>query len=181
MVLLGRNGSSLAMGNRARHRAKQTGNLDMFGKKLGRDRLVIVTLLAGVAFGLALMLGAPQILAKTETPDFCASCHVMEAQYESWFHEGAHRRKACVDCHLPNDNVLGHYFWKSIDGMKDVVVFNSGRVPDDIRISDHGRSVVQANCIRCHESTVEAINQERLCTDCHRRLMHRRSGATDTL
>jgi len=40
--------------------------------------------------------------------------------------------------------------------------------------------VVQANCIRCHETTVMMINQERPCTDCHRRIMHKRSGAIET-
>ena len=133
-----------------------------------------------VAVGLFLAMGPPQLLARSETADFCASCHVMESQYEAWFHQGAHRRKACVDCHLPNDNVAVHYTWKSIDGMKDLFLFHSGQVPDDIRITEHGRKVVQANCVRCHESTVEMIDQERSCTDCHRRIMHKRSGAIET-
>ncbi|KAF0231757.1 MAG: cytochrome c-type [Desulfovibrionaceae bacterium] len=140
-------------------------------------------LLAGavaLATALFLAVGPPQLLAKSETPEFCASCHVMEAEYEAWFHQGAHRRKLCVDCHLPNDNLPAHYVWKSIDGMKDVAVFNSGRVPDDIRITEHGKRTVQANCIRCHEATVEMINQERSCTDCHRRIMHKRSGGVET-
>jgi cytochrome c nitrite reductase small subunit len=105
----------------------------------------------------------------------------MEAQYEAWAHQGAHRRKACIDCHLPNDNAVAQYLWKSIDGLKDVLVFNSGRVPDDIRLSAHGRATVQANCIRCHESTVQNIDQGRICTDCHRRLMHRSGGTIATL
>ncbi len=130
--------------------------------------------------GLFLALGPPQLLAKSESPDFCASCHVMEAQYEDWFHQGAHRRKACVECHLPNDNLAGHYVWKAIDGMKDVVVFNSGRVPENIRISAHGKEVLQANCIRCHEAAVEMIDKGRPCTDCHRRITHARTGAVET-
>jgi cytochrome c nitrite reductase small subunit len=153
----------------------------MSGEKRGRLKLLLLAVVVGLSVALFMMLGPPQLLAKSETPEFCASCHVMEAQYEAWSHQGAHRRKACVECHLPNGDMFTHYFWKSIDGMKDVFVFNSGRVPDDIRISDHGRSVVQSNCIRCHETTVERINQERICTDCHRRLMHRRSGAMETL
>ncbi|MGE5083331.1 MAG: cytochrome c nitrite reductase small subunit [Acidobacteriota bacterium] len=153
----------------------------MSGEKRGRLKLLLIGLVVGAGAALFMALGPPQLLAKSETPEFCASCHVMEAQYEAWSHQGAHRRKACVECHLPNGDMLSHYFWKSIDGMKDVFVFNSGRVPDDIRISDHGRGVVQANCIRCHETTVENIGQERICTDCHRRLMHRRSGAMQTL
>lgn len=149
-----------------------------------KPRGLKIVLLAGAAAllaGLFLAVGPPQLLAKSETPEFCASCHVMEAQYEAWFHQGAHRRKACVDCHLPNDSLPSHYVWKSIDGMKDVVVFNSGRVPENITISERGRKTVQANCVRCHEATVEMINQERNCTDCHRRIMHKTSGMMETL
>jgi len=143
-------------------------------------RLLVASGLAVVAVGLFLALGPPRLLAKSESPDFCASCHVMEAQFEAWFHQGAHKRIRCVDCHLPNDNLAGHYVWKSIDGLKDVVVFHSGHVPDDIRISEHGRAVVQANCIRCHATAVEMINQERSCFDCHRRVMHKLTGVTFT-
>lgn len=129
---------------------------------------------------LFLALGPPQLLAKSETPEFCASCHIHEATYEAWFHHGAHRRKSCVDCHLPNDNLANHYLWKGIDGMKDVVLFNAGRVPDDIRVSKGGRKMIQANCIRCHEAAVEMIAQDRPCWDCHRRVMHKRSGGIET-
>ena len=146
----------------------------------GGVRLLVVVGLVVVGLGLFLALGPPGLLAKSETPDFCASCHVMESQYEAWFHQGAHKRIRCVDCHLPNDNLANHYVWKSIDGMKDVVVFNSGRVPDDIRITDHGKAVVQANCIRCHETAVEMIDQKRYCWDCHRRVMHRNVGVPFT-
>jgi len=136
--------------------------------------------LAAAAAGGFLALGPPKLLAKSEMPVFCASCHVMEAEYEAWFHEGAHRRINCVDCHLPHQNVAAHYVWKSIDGMKDVVVFYSGTVPDPIKISEHGQNVLQSNCVRCHETTVEKIDNERRCWDCHRRLAHVRSGVIET-
>ncbi|MEA4856305.1 MAG: cytochrome c nitrite reductase small subunit [Solidesulfovibrio sp.] len=130
--------------------------------------------------GLFLALGPPRLLAKSESPDFCASCHVMEAEYEAWFHQGAHRRKACVECHLPNENRASHYVWKAIDGMKDALVFHSGRVPETIRISAHGREVVRANCVRCHETAVEMIDHGRPCTDCHRRISHAGTGTVAT-
>ena len=141
---------------------------------------LLLAALVVVGVGLFLALGPPKLLAKSESPDFCASCHVMEAEYEAWFHQGAHRRKACVECHLPGDNLASHYLWKSIDGMKDVVVFHSGRVPDDIRISAHGREVVRQNCVRCHETAVSMIDNGRLCWDCHRRITHARTGSIET-
>ncbi|HIJ91626.1 MAG: cytochrome c nitrite reductase small subunit [Desulfobulbaceae bacterium] len=143
--------------------------------------IALVILVVGILAAIFLMLGPPRLLAKSETPDFCAGCHVMEAEYDAWAHAGAHRRKVCVDCHLPNQNMAAHYVWKSIDGMKDTLAFYSGRVPERIEISAHGKEVVQANCIRCHESTVAHINKERLCWQCHRRIAHRGVGQIQTL
>jgi cytochrome c nitrite reductase small subunit len=141
--------------------------------------------LAGLAVGalasIFFMLGPPQLLAKSETPLFCASCHVMEDEYEAWFHAGAHRGIKCVDCHLPNQNKALHYTWKSIDGLKDTIVFYAGRVPEQINITPHGQEVVHTNCIRCHQGRVEHIDQERLCWECHRRLSHRQTGLIQTL
>ena len=127
-----------------------------------------------------LLLGPPELLAKSEAPVFCAGCHVMEANFEAWSHAGAHRRKQCVDCHLPNENVALHYIWKSLDGMKDVLLFYSGTASERIKLTSHGAEVLQANCIRCHSSTVVSIDPDRKCWECHRRLMHKRSGAIAT-
>lgn len=148
----------------------------MMRKKSSFWKYVLAVGALAAAVGAFMSFGPPKLLAKSETPEFCASCHVMEAQYEAWFHEGAHRRKQCVDCHLPHGNFAEYYVWKSIDGMKDVVVFNSGRVPEIIRLSEHGKKVLHENCIRCHENAVENIDQDRNCWECHRRLSHTRSG-----
>ncbi len=131
---------------------------------------------AGLAFAAFLLVGPPQLLAKSESPDFCASCHVMEEQHTAWSHAGAHRRIRCVDCHLPNGSHLVHYFWKSIDGMKDVVSFNTGMVPERITLSSHGAKVVQSNCIRCHAEAVSQMDTTRQCWGCHRQLRHRLTG-----
>ncbi|MEW6221147.1 MAG: cytochrome c nitrite reductase small subunit [Thermodesulfobacteriota bacterium] len=140
-----------------------------------------IVLAAVGAAAVFFMIGPPRLLASSSQPDFCAGCHVMEAEFMAWSHAGAHRRKLCVDCHLPNENVAVHYLWKSLDGLKDVVAFYSGRVPDRIEVTEHGRQVLQANCVRCHEEAVEMIGQERPCWACHRRIAHRRSGSIETL
>jgi cytochrome c nitrite reductase small subunit len=153
----------------------------MMSSKPGKS-VVTLIIAAGsvVVLLLFLVLGPPKLLAKSEQPAFCGSCHVMESEYDAWTHTGAHRRKQCVDCHLPNDNAAVHYTWKSIDGMKDMLLFYTGMVPEKIRITSHGAKVVQANCIRCHEQTVMSIDPERKCWECHRRLIHTRSGAMQT-
>ena len=153
-------------------------------KKAGRKSLLVVAgiaVLFAVAAGLFLALGPPKLAAATGRPDFCMRCHVMESNYEAWIHAGAHRRKTCVDCHLPNENLGLHYAWKSLDGLKDAFVFYSGRVPERIALSSHGRSVLQANCVRCHETTVAMIDTDRKCWSCHRRISHQLSGAMETL
>lgn len=136
---------------------------------------------AAILLGLFLMLGPPKLLAKSGQPEFCVRCHVMEGQYEAWMHAGAHRRKNCVDCHLPNENGAVHYTWKAVDGLKDMAVFYTGAVPERIALTDHGKAVVQQNCVRCHEQTVMMIDQGRRCWSCHRRISHTRSGSIETL
>ncbi len=132
--------------------------------------------MAGVLLALFLLFGPPKMLARSESPDFCASCHVMEEQHTAWRHAGAHRSIRCVDCHLPHDNTAIHYTWKSIDGIKDVVVFFSGKIPDPITLSRHGRQVLQSNCIACHSETVSAMDTTRICWDCHRQMNHKLTG-----
>lgn len=153
-------------------------------KALKSRKTVLTLIIAGGAMVLLLLflaIGPPKLLVKSDQPKFCAGCHVMESEFDAWAHAGAHRRKMCVDCHLPNENAGIHYVWKAIDGMKDVLVFYSGTVPEHIELTSHGEKVLQANCIRCHEQTVTLINHERKCWDCHRRVMHTRSGAMQTI
>jgi len=148
---------------------------------LGRHRrfLQVFGTLAvlGCVVGAFLSFGPPGLYAKSETPEFCAGCHVMESQYENWFHHGAHRRVKCIDCHLPNDHAARHLTRKGMDGMWDAYVFYSGRVPDTITLSQSGAALVQENCLRCHGEMVSRINEDRNCWQCHRRVSHKVSGA----
>ncbi|MDD5627426.1 MAG: NapC/NirT family cytochrome c [Elusimicrobia bacterium] len=130
---------------------------------------------AGAGGGLALfvLFGPPQLLEYSESPEFCVKCHNHEVEGEAFSHHGAHRRKRCIDCHLPNDNLADHFIWKGIDGMSDVAVFYAGMFTDETRLSRHGQHVLQANCIRCHETAVMRIDPKRLCWECHRRVTHK--------
>ncbi|ANA41309.1 MULTISPECIES: cytochrome c nitrite reductase small subunit [Geobacter] len=152
------------------------------GISLSRQVLAttLVVGIAGAAMAAFALVGPPRLLEHSESPAFCAGCHVMGEQHEAWSHAGAHRRIRCVDCHLPNGNPVAHYVWKSIDGMKDVVAFYSGHVPDPITLSSHGAKVVQQNCVRCHEATVTTMDRTRQCWGCHRQLRHKLTGAMAT-
>jgi cytochrome c nitrite reductase small subunit len=130
--------------------------------------------------GLFMAFGPPGLYAKSESPEFCGSCHVLQPEYEAWFHSGAHQNIKCVDCHLPNNNLANHLFWKSVDGAKDTLTFHTGRVSETIRISEHGAAVVQGNCQRCHAEIISRLSIDRRCWDCHRRMSHKRTGAIET-
>ncbi len=151
------------------------------GKSNKIVQYLAIIIVAGVAVLFFLMLGPPKLLAKAETPVFCGGCHVMDSEYDAWSHAGAHRRKKCVDCHLPHQNMAIHYVWKSISGIKDAGFFFSGLAPDHIKITEGGKKILQDNCVRCHETTIGMIGQERQCWDCHRRIAHKRTGAMLTI
>lgn len=142
---------------------------------------VVIVAVVAVAAGLFAAFGPPGLYAKSESPEFCGSCHVMEARYEAWFHAGGHRRVKCVDCHLPNDSALRHLWVKAINGSLEFLAFHSGRVPLEIQLSAPGAVIVQGNCQRCHAETIARLSTDRPCWECHRRLSHKRSGAIATL
>ncbi len=116
-------------------------------------------------------------------PATCANCHVMEPMYENYYHAAHHAWAVCADCHLPHDSEVDYYYEKGRLGMHDVYVFSTGQTPQVIDISDHSSSIVQQNCIRCHEATVESIMVgaqpfERNCWECHRNVAHGPRGAS---
>jgi len=133
-----------------------------------------------VMYGAAILLLAviiavaiPRFMQATSTPQYCASCHVMESQYEDWFYSGSHQRISCVECHLPHNNFFNYYLWKGLDGMKDVLYFYTGMIPDPIQASGHGVQTVQDNCVRCHEEMVSRISVDAMhCWGCHRDNYH---------
>lgn len=139
------------------------------------DRRKRTIAIAVLVFLLGLAAALPGYMKKTSTTEYCASCHVMLPQYEDWFYGGKHTQIRCVDCHLPNDNFVSHYVWKGLDGIKDVVFFYTGLVPEPIHSSKHARKTIQRNCVRCHEGVVSMISVDTMnCWECHRSQFHNR-------
>ncbi|MBI5625110.1 MAG: NapC/NirT family cytochrome c [Elusimicrobia bacterium] len=127
---------------------------------------------------LVVLFGPPRLYSYSESPDFCGLCH--PEIFAAWRQMGSHRRKACVDCHLPNDGWAEHYLWKGIDGSKDTALYASGLVPERVRLGSHGRKVARVNCVRCHADMVSRMDRGRQCWDCHRRVTHLGSVAPVT-
>ena len=118
-------------------------------------------------------------------PETCANCHVMDSQYENWYHAPHEKFTECVDCHLPHDNFVVYYLEKGRQGAKDVYAFTTGNIPVAIRASDKTKGIIQENCIRCHKDTVESIvmgtgvqSFDRYCWECHRNVSHGARGAS---
>lgn len=110
-------------------------------------------------------------------PSTCNNCHVMDAQYENWYHAMHASWAECTDCHLPHQNIAAYYLYKGYSGMRDVYSFTFKTYPAAIRANQQTDEIVQANCIRCHNDTVENILAgeqafDRYCWDCHRSVAH---------
>ena len=114
-------------------------------------------------------------------PATCDNCHVMDAQYENWYHAAHVRVAVCTDCHLPHQNIVSYYLYKGYSGMRDVYSFTFKTYPAAIRADHQTDEIVQTNCIRCHTDTVENILAgpqpfNRYCWDCHRSAAHGERG-----
>ncbi len=114
-------------------------------------------------------------------PETCANCHVMDAQYENWFHAPHQAWATCSDCHIPHDNFFAYWFYKGKSGMRDVYSFVTVSYPVAIRANEETIDIVQENCIRCHLDTVESMVTysmplDRNCWDCHRTVAHGERG-----
>lgn len=114
-------------------------------------------------------------------PETCNNCHVMDSEYENWYHAPHEKWTECVDCHLPHQNIAIYYTEKGRQGMKDVYAFTTGNVPIAIRASEKSKNIIQENCIRCHQGAVENIIMgaqpfDRHCWDCHRNVAHGSRG-----
>ncbi len=143
--------------------------------------LIIGSLVFAVAVGVfAWVTDAPAYLGHEAAT--CDNCHVMDAQYENWYHAAHARAAVCTDCHLPHQNIASYYLYKGYSGMKDVISFTLKTYPDAIRATAQTDSILQANCIRCHADTVDAIVYgstqpfDRNCWSCHRSVAHGADG-----
>jgi cytochrome c nitrite reductase small subunit len=150
---------------------------------MSKTPLIIAIVAFVIALGTFVIVTDAPAYGGTEATT-CANCHVMEAAYENWFHAPHEKVTECVDCHLPHDNFVNYWFEKGMTGMHDVYAFTTGNIPTAIRASEHTQDIIQGNCIRCHEDTVESIMMgtqpfERRCWACHRSVAHGERGISE--
>ena len=93
----------------------------------------------------------------TDDPAACANCHVMNEQFDGWI-KSSHRSVAvCNDCHVPHD-VVRKYATKARNGFWHSYYFTTGTFPEPIRATPRSRAIAEANCRRCHDAVVQAID-----------------------
>ena len=120
-----------------------------------------------------------------DDPAACINCHIMSPYYATWSHSSHGRDATCNDCHVSNGNLLAHYGFKGLDGMKHVAYFVTHSEHQAIQAETMSDEVIMDNCIRCHKQ----LNQEfvktgridymeakrgegHACWDCHRNVPH---------
>ncbi|MCE1229019.1 MAG: cytochrome c nitrite reductase small subunit [Firmicutes bacterium] len=129
----------------------------------GHRRIVLVSLLASILVGVLVGSGMFTFVTAHGTsylsnnPDVCVNCHVMREEYDGWRHGSHHAAAVCNDCHLPHDNVVHKFFVKASNGYYHSKAFTLMNFPDPIRIKPSNAKVLEDNCIRCHNTTIDEI------------------------
>lgn len=133
---------------------------------------VFVALGAVAAF---VMFGPPNLAATFAEPTFCASCHIMEPQFQAFEASTHGRLDSCNDCHLPNTGFVRHYAAEAFVGIRDLLYWNTNRIPEHIESRERSKGWIQENCVRCHDRVLGAAHpptQDRYCWECHRQVYH---------
>lgn len=135
-------------------------------------------------------------MVRTSTPQFCASCHEIQAAYDSW-KTSTHVNNAqgfvadCMDCHLPAPRDTIQFFYaKTFHGLKDVIKHFIIEEYDAEKNREAAyASFKNAQCQKCHRNLMNIPNNrgawlahkatlyplpgmEKKCVDCHRNLVH---------
>ncbi len=133
----------------------------------------------GLLFGLLLLALRTSNAASylSDDPKGCINCHIMAPYYAGWEHS-RHRLVAnCNDCHVPHDGLFRKFYFKAMDGLRHATVFTLRMEPQVLHLNEAAISVVQRNCVRCHEhqvmnTSMGADLDGRMCWDCHRTTPH---------
>ena len=108
---------------------------------VNRWKLLFASLVAMiVVFG-----GGYGVIAFTNSPTFCHSCHEMAPEYATYTNS-AHNQISCVQCHIKPGmtNMLTH----KVKSLKEVYYHVTG-IPEQIVQTDD-EAISNENCLQCH-------------------------------
>lgn len=111
-------------------------------------------------------------------PKACVNCHVMNDQYASWTKSTHHGTARCVDCHLPH-TFVEKYIAKASNGWHHSKGFTLEDFHEPIMIKPGNAEILQANCLACHGEFVHDVVRGAKrgpdavrCVQCHRHVGH---------
>jgi formylglycine-generating enzyme required for sulfatase activity/nitrate/TMAO reductase-like tetraheme cytochrome c subunit len=139
--------------------------MGLFKKKEGKTkkgrRKNLTLVLLGVVICYILFVGMNVAVEKTETDEYCQSCHVHTEADAAWKLSTHYDNSSgvivhCVDCHLPPKGE-GHLWWKAYFGAKDVYKFY---FTDTDKINWEAKGEVEEanhftfieSCVKCHSN-----------------------------
>ena len=115
-------------------------------------------------------------------PRACVNCHIMNDQYEGWLKSGHRHTATCVECHLPHVG-LAKWLAKAEHGFRHSAAFTLQNFKEPIEITARDRRLVQENCVRCHAAFVDHVlatatpaRREVDCLHCHAETGHGAGG-----
>lgn len=124
--------------------------------------------------------GMTGVIAFTNSPTFCSSCHEMAPEYNTYL-VTSHSQVTCVQCHIKPGlfNMITH----KMKSLKEVYYHVTG-VPDPI-VQTEEEAISNVNCLQCHSESrlVTAsgdlivnhkghIDQDIPCVVCHAGVAH---------
>lgn len=145
----------------------------MWKKFLSIDTKLLLVI--GLFTGIVISALTVKTLAYTDSPDFCSSCHIMDDVHDSMT-ASTHAGVSCGDCHLPHDGTAKKLTFKAKSGLSHVYynTIGTSKIPDILTATNDSKDAVNANCVSCHENTVENIEHDAkdTCMDCHMEVPH---------
>lgn len=125
----------------------------------GRLRAVVLGALLGIFLGAAGYTAhyASATSYLSDDPKACINCHIMNDQYNGWSSASHHNRATCNDCHVPHDSVIAKYAVKAEHGWRHSKGFTLQDFHEPIQITQSSRDVVVDNCVRCHDAMTHEI------------------------
>lgn len=147
-------------------------------------RLSILGVLLACSLGALVGLGAHTfhyaegLSYFSNNPKACVNCHIMREQYDGWLKSPHHAVATCNDCHTPH-SLIPKYLTKAENGYWHSKGFTLQDFHEPIMIRPKNLTVLQKNCVACHQQIVDGINthagnsREMLnCMHCHRDVGH---------
>ncbi|HTM45289.1 MAG TPA: cytochrome c nitrite reductase small subunit [Polyangiaceae bacterium] len=144
-------------------------------------RALVIALCCGIGAGLGIggytFRYANGLSYFSTDPAACANCHIMRSEFDAWQKSSHHAVATCIDCHLPH-SLVPKYMAKAENGYRHSKAFTEGNFEEPIFVRPAGRTILQDNCVYCHQALTESIAMnsphtgEQPCLHCHSTVGH---------